>query len=263
MLFFSRRSLPILVRLTGPLRYLSFGISNAFLSADIDAEVYVYPPPGYPSAGCFKLNKCLYGLKQAPRLFYRTLAATLLSAGLQPLVTDSCVFKFREGTRVCFVLIFVDDIVIATNCENLRKKVETALSDRFKMKNLGELKHFVGIRVHQSTQGIKISQSEYIQKILEHFRMDSCNPAPLPQQSSIKLSCRTGGPKDETERAAMERVPYRQLVGSLLYLFGTVPEISWSGSLGRCVICPSVSPRRDEKRACFSTKPKACDYRIF
>ena len=203
-------------------------VSNAFLSADIDAEVYVYPPPGYPSAGCFKLNKCLYGLKQAPRLFYRTLAATLLSAGLQPLVTDSCVFKFREGTRVCFVLIFVDDIVIATNCENLRKKVETALSDRFKMKNLGELKHFVGIRVHQSTQGIKISQSEYIQKILEHFRMDSCNPAPLPQQSSIKLSCRTGGPKDEAERAAMERVPYRQLVGSLLYLFGTVPEICFS-----------------------------------
>ena len=58
--------------------------------------------------------------------------------------------------------------------------------------------------------------------------MDSCNPAPLPQQSSIKLSCRTGGPKDEAERAAMERVPYRQLVGSLLYLFGTVPEICFS-----------------------------------
>jgi len=58
-------------------------VSNVFLSADIDAEVYVYPPPGYPSAGCFKLNKCLYGLKQAPRLFYRTLAATLLSTALE------------------------------------------------------------------------------------------------------------------------------------------------------------------------------------
>ena len=122
-------------------------VSNAFLSADIDTEVYVLYPPSYPGNGYLRLNKCLYGLKQSPRLFYKTLVKTLLSAGLQPLVTDSCVFKFREGTRVCFVLIFVDDIIIATNCEDLRKKVEKALSDRFKMKNLGELKHFVGIRV--------------------------------------------------------------------------------------------------------------------
>ena len=200
-------------------------VSNAFLSADIDTEVYVLYPPGYPGNGYLRLNKCLYGLKQSPRLFYKTLVKTLLSAGLQPLVTDSCVFKFREGTRVCFVLIFVDDIIIATNCEDLRKKVEKALSDRFKMKNLGELKHFVGIRVQQTAQGIKISQSEYIEKILEHFRMGTCNEAKLPQPSSVKLSSRTGSPRDESERLAMSKLPYRQLIGSLLYLFGTIPEI--------------------------------------
>ena len=200
-------------------------VSNAFLSADIDTEVYVLHPPGYPGNGYLRLNKCLYGLKQSPRLFYKTLVKTLLSAGLQPLVTDSCVFKFREGTRVCFVLIFVDDIIIATNCEDLRKKVEKALSDRFKMKNLGELKHFVGIRVQQTAQGIKISQSEYIEKILEHFRMGTCNEAKLPQPSSVKLSSRTGSPRDESERLAMSKLPYRQLIGSLLYLFGTIPEI--------------------------------------
>ena len=200
-------------------------VSNAFLSADIDTEVYVLHPPGYPGNGYLRLNKCLYGLKQSPRLFYKTLVKTLLSAGLQPLVTDSCVFKFREGTRVCFVLIFVDDIIIATNCEDLRKKVEKALSNRFKMKNLGELKHFVGIRVQQTAQGIKISQSEYIEKILEHFRMGTCNEAKLPQPSSVKLSSRTGSPRDESERLAMSKLPYRQLIGSLLYLFGTIPEI--------------------------------------
>ena len=200
-------------------------VSNAFLSADIDTEVYVLHPPGYPGNGYLRLNKCLYGLKQSPRLFYKTLVKTLLSAGLQPLVTDSCVFKFREGTRVCFVLIFVDDIIIATNCEDLRKKVEKALSDCFKMKNLGELKHFVGIRVQQTAQGIKISQSEYIEKILEHFRMGTCNEAKLPQPSSVKLSSRTGSPRDESERLAMSKLPYRQLIGSLLYLFGTIPEI--------------------------------------
>ena len=200
-------------------------VSNAFLSADIDTEVYVLYPPGYTGNGYLKLNKCLYGLKQSPRLFYKTLVKTLLSAGLQPLVTDSCVFKFREGTRVCFVLIFVDDIIIAANCEDLRKKVEKALSDRFKMKNLGELKHFVGIRVQHTAQGIKISQSEYIEKILEHFRIGSCNEAKLPQPSSVKLSSRTGSPRDKSERLAMSKLPYRQLIGSLLYLFGTIPEI--------------------------------------
>ena len=80
-------------------------VSNAFMYADLDRDIYVHPPPGHEHLGKLKLNKSLYGLKQAPRLWYDTMKATLQEMGFEQLASDVCCFK--HPTKRCYILMYV------------------------------------------------------------------------------------------------------------------------------------------------------------
>jgi transposase InsO family protein len=190
-------------------RVTKLDVSNAFLASEMDTDLYVYVPEGYPSNTKFlKLLKALYGLKQSPRLWYKTLVRELESLGYQMTPTDACVFRHKTGK--CTLTIVVDDILQATNEEELRTQVEQRLDEKFGIKAFGDV---VNMENH-----VKVSQKQYILQILERFNMHKCKPAATPAKVSQDQN-------EDMDRQAPAGTPYRQLVGALLYLFHTRPDI--------------------------------------
>jgi hypothetical protein len=94
-------------------------VQNAFLHGILEEEVYMRQPPGYvdttkPHWVC-KLDKALYGLKQAPRVWYARLCAKLASLGFLPSKGDTSLFFYHRGQHTIFVLVYVDDIIMASS----------------------------------------------------------------------------------------------------------------------------------------------------
>jgi hypothetical protein len=212
-------SLRILIALAAAnkTRMTKLDVANAFLSSKMDVDLYVRTPEGYPSnAPYLKLLQALYGLKQAPRLWYATLIKELESLGFEVAPTDSCIMTHK--TKNCTLVIVVDDIIISTNDEELRSKIEKRLDDKFKIKAFGDVKTYVGLEVEYTPTSIILRQKDYINKLLERFNMTTCKPAKTPAA--------VDQPQDkDLDKPAPSGTPYRELVGSLLYLFATRPDI--------------------------------------
>ena len=212
-------SLRILIALAAAkkTRMTKLDVANAFLSSKMDVELYVRTPEGYPSNAPFlKLLQALYGLKQAPRLWYGTLIKELESMGFEVAPTDSCIMNHK--TKNCTLVIVVDDIIVCTNDKKLRNKIEQRLDEKFKIKAFGDVKTYFGLEVKYTDTSIILRQKAYILKLLERFNMTTCKPAKTPaavDQSQDK----------DLDKPAPPGTPYRELVGSLLYLFATRPDI--------------------------------------
>ena len=179
---------------------------------------YIYtPPPGYERLGPLKLNRSLYGLKQAPRLWYETMRAAMKELGYVQLQTDVCCFA--HPTERCYVLMYVDDICIATASSKLRKQLLAHLEKKFKLQHFPEAQRYVGLQLKWSQDGarVKVYQQSYIEKMLDLFGMSESKSDSVPTDSGVKLS--------KCDVKEQER-PYRQLVGSLLYALGSRPDVA-------------------------------------
>lgn len=122
------------------------------------------------------------------------------------------------------VAVYVDDIVIATETTKKMKEIKAALSNRFDMKDLGELKSFLGVHVKQDAQKIWIGQPGYTAKILDKFGMENSKPVTTPVETSMKLQAGDTGPD-------ADKSVYQSAVGSLLYLsHWTRPDITYAVS---------------------------------
>ena len=212
-------SLRILIALAAAnnTRMTKLDVANAFLSSKMDVELYVHTPAGYPSTAPFlKLLRALYGLKQAPRLWYGTLMKELVNLGFEVAPTDSCVLVHKD--KECMLVIVVDDIIVCTNDEKLRSIIEETLDKKFKIKAFGDVKSYVGLELEYKENVVILRQKAYILKLLERFGMQNCKPATTPASTSQ--------PQDKNlDNPAPSGTPYRELVGSLLYLFATRPDI--------------------------------------
>jgi hypothetical protein len=119
--------------------------------------------------------------------------------------------------------VYVDYLIITGNDTDEIAKFKQEMSARFKMSDLDLLCFYLGIEVRQGGDGIKLSQTAYARKILEHAGMASCNSCHTPMQPCLKLSkASTAAPVDATE--------YRSLVGCLRYLVHTRPDIAFAVS---------------------------------
>jgi hypothetical protein len=99
-----------------------------------------------------------------------------------------------------------------------------AMQSEFEMTDLGIMKYFSGIEVDQSTKGIFFCQKKYATDIIKRFCMEKCNPAETPIPLGTKLSKKDEGP-------TMDSTLYKSLVGSLLYLIATRPNIMYATNL--------------------------------
>jgi histone deacetylase 1/2 len=218
----------------------SLDVNNAFLKPLVKEEIYMQSPPGL-DIGVVKLIKALYGLKQAPRLWYEALTAELKTMDFEPLTTDTCILKHKDSQF--YILIYVDDIVLVTSDEELRKQVVKRLDDKFDIKDFGTLKEFIGLQVEHTEDHIKLHQEKYIRSMLEKYgvNIDNFKPAKTPAA--------TKDPQIPDQPLDTSVYKYRQLVGSLLYLFATRPDVcSAVVELSRHVCNPMQSHWRAGKR---------------
>ncbi|CAN1849719.1 Retrovirus-related Pol polyprotein from transposon TNT 1-94 [Linum perenne] len=203
-------------------------VKNAFLHGELDRQIYMEQPQGFksghhPEYVC-KLKKALYGLKQAPRAWYGKIAEFLIQNGYNLAPSDSSLFVKNQEGRIAVVLVYVDDLIITGDDEVEVTQIKANLSVRFKMKELGELRHFLGLEVEKTKEGLFLCQHKYSKDLLEKFGMLECKPVSAPVDASVKLRSTEGKDLEDT-------TTYRQLVGSLIYLTLTRPDLSYAVGL--------------------------------
>ncbi|WVZ14716.1 hypothetical protein V8G54_012282 [Vigna mungo] len=201
-------------------------VNNAFLHGTLNEEVYMLPPPGLhdikPNQVC-KLQKSLYGLKQAGRQWYARLSDFLLSNGFLQSASDHSLFTKHTNSNVTILVIYVDDIVLTGNDLTEITHITHLLDATFKIKDLGNLKFFLGLEVARNKEGISISQRQYTLDILKDEGYLNSKPVSTPCDYHTKLSTNSGQPLNDATSSS-----YRRLVGRLLYLTKTRPNISFA-----------------------------------
>ena len=200
-------------------------VKCAYLNAKIDCDIYLEQPEGYAQSNTgeklvWKLQKSLYGLKQSGRNWNALLHAYLTENGFKQNPADNCQYTKENQNEKVIVIVWVDDLIIAGNNEEVVKCVKRMLTERFKMKDLGRLNYFLGIDFSQSEGQVTMTQERYANKILSRFGMKDCKPRETPCESKLEFS-------DNAEKLADSRI-YREAVGSLVYLATcTRPDLSF------------------------------------
>ncbi|KAJ9542267.1 hypothetical protein OSB04_028773 [Centaurea solstitialis] len=200
-------------------------VKSAFLNGKLKEKVYVKQPPGfhsekYPNHVYF-LDKALYGLKQAPRAWYDKLSNFLLSNKYHRGTTDITLFYKNTQNDILLVQIYVDDIIFGSADISLCKDFESLMQKEFKMSMMGELTFFLGLQVKQSSKGIFINQAKYVQDVLKKYKLSEASPMRTPMATSLKLHKDISG-------ISVESKLYRGMIGSLLYLTASRPDIMFS-----------------------------------
>jgi hypothetical protein len=168
-------------------------VNNAFLHGDLNEEVYMTIPPGYKlahsassSTKVCKLNKSIYGLKQASRQWYSKLSDSLISLGYSHSNADYSLFTKTCNNKFTAILIYVDDIVLTGNDFSEIQLVKSFLNDKFKIKDLGQLRYFLGLEVARSSSGIMLNQRNYTLELLSDTGMLAAKPSLTPYDLSLK-----------------------------------------------------------------------------
>ena len=180
-------------------------------------------PPGFihnDSSLVCHLKKSLYGLKQAPRAWYAKMDSFLLATSFSRCHSDNTVYTKRVDGQLIILVLYVDDLILTSSDPNLTNHVKSNLKNKFDMIDLGYLHYFLGLHILRSKEGISLSQSKYACDLLRRFHMEDCKPTPSPFQFGVKLSLTCTSPE-------VDATLYHQLVGSLLYLTHSCPDISF------------------------------------
>ena len=166
-----------------------------------------------------KLLKSLYGLKQAPKQWHEKFDRTLLSAGFVINEADRCVYYRYGGGEGVILCLYVDDILIFGTNIDVINEVKSFLSKSFDMKDLGEADVILNIKLVKDESGITLTQSHYVEKVLNRFGFIESKPSPTPYDPSVTLRKNKQEPRDQLR--------YSQIVGSLMYLASAIrPDIS-------------------------------------
>ena len=142
-------------------------VKTAYLHAPMDCEVYMEQPEGFEIKSktgehlVCKLNKSLYGLKQSGRNCNMLLHDHLTENGFVQNDADHCVYSRESEKEKVILLVWVDDLLIAASNNTSLNDVKEMLKRRFKMKDMGPLKHFLGIDFKQSEGEIKMTQKRH------------------------------------------------------------------------------------------------------
>jgi hypothetical protein len=197
-------------------------VKTAFLNVDLYENVYMAQPKsfvveGKENLGCH-LTKSIYGLKQASRQWYLKFDETIRKFGFKENEEDNCIYAKFKNEKFIFLVLYVDDILLASCDVHLLLEIKGFLSSHFDIKDLGEASYVMGIEIHRDRRKwvLGLSQKSYIEKVLKKFNMHKCNPTPAPIVKDVKFEkfqCH----RNQYEIDEMKAIPYASTVGSLMY----------------------------------------------
>lgn len=204
-------------------------VKSAFLHGELNEEVFIAQPPGYEQKGhehkVYKLKKALYGLKQAPRAWYSRIESYFMKEGFEKCPHEHTLFvKRMDGGKMLIVCLYVDDLIFTGNDESMFRKFKHSMMTEFDMTDLGRMSYFLGLEVLQRSEGIYVSQRKYAQEVLERFNMSQCNAVHNPIVPGVKIMKDEGG-------VEVDSTLYKRIVGSLMYLTATRPDMMYVISL--------------------------------
>jgi hypothetical protein len=196
-------------------------VKTAFLNGVIEEEVYIEKPQGFEvhprETHVCRLKKALYGLKQAPRAWYARIDSYLTRLGFSKSHVDPNLYYKVVNDAPVILLLYVDDLFL-TGAEPLIIQCKKELASEFDMKDLGLMHYYLGLEVWQKHGEIFLGQGKYVVKILQKFGMMDCKSMATPMVTDLrKLRDSDSDPVDSSL--------YRQLIGSLMYLVNTRPNI--------------------------------------
>ncbi len=173
-----------------------------------------------PNLVC-RLKKTLYGLKQALRAWSDKIGQYLVTSGFQTSNADFSLYVIKTDHGIVVIVIYVDDLIITGDSDADIFDLKKLLKQKFEMKDLGELRYFLGIEVVQSPKGIWLLQRQYALNKLSKYGMMGCKPISIPLEQNVKLSADEG---DLVEDTTM----YRHIVGSLIYMTIIRPDLNYA-----------------------------------
>ncbi|CAN7087861.1 unnamed protein product [Brassica rapa subsp. narinosa] len=204
-------------------------VKNAFLQGELEDEVYMHPPPGLEhlvkSGNVLRLKKAIYGLKQSPRAWYNKLSTTLNGRGFKKSELDHTLFTLTTPSGMIALLVYVDDIIITGSDKEGIIATKEFLKSMFEIKDLGEMKYFLGIEICRSKEGLFMSQRKYTLDLLKGAGAYGGKTARMPMEDGYKVPL-----EGEIEDSKPYQDPklYRKLVGKLIYLTITRPDICFA-----------------------------------
>ncbi|KAK1681913.1 hypothetical protein QYE76_042761 [Lolium multiflorum] len=221
-------------------------VKSAFLNGPLHEEVYVKQPPGFEDLNfpnhVYKLDKALYGLKQAPRAWYEHLKELLVDRGFDVGLIDPTLFTKRVNGELFVCQLYVDDIIFGSTNQAFNDEFSKLMTDRFEMSMMGEMKFFLGFEIKQLREGTFINQAKYLQDMLKRFKMTELKGVATPMVTKCHLALDPNGKE-------VDQKVYRSMIGSLLYLCASRPDIVLSvGVCARYQASPKESHMMALKR---------------
>ncbi|CAM8973005.1 unnamed protein product [Rhodiola kirilowii] len=215
-------------------------VNNAFLHGTLGEAVYMQLPSGYnkdvkTKGKVCRLLKSLYGLKQASRQWFSRFTDALLTYGFQQSLNDYSLFTFTKDGNFLALLVYVYDIILTGPSVPQMEAVKAYINSCFSIKDLGPLKYFLGIEVARSPAGIFINQRKYAMELLDDTGLLGCKPSKIPMDSKHTLGL-------STSELMHDPTEYRRLVGRLIYLNVTMPDLSYPVHVLSQFMC---NPRQD------------------
>ncbi|GAQ93443.1 hypothetical protein KFL_015360015 [Klebsormidium nitens] len=212
-------------------------VKTAFLNGELEEEIYMQQPQGYEQGGpnvVCHLKRTLYGLRQAPRAWHARLKEELGNFEFVASLADAALFSgVVDGERV-YLIVWVDDILVAARGPERIAKAH--LAEKFDVRGLGEASYFLGMELARDREAhtLKLTQKKLTGKLLGRHGLASARARSVPLGAVEKLT-REGEPLDTA------RIPYSELIGSLLFLsVCTRPDIAQAvGALARYTSAPT------------------------
>ena len=218
------RAILALVPIKG-LKIQQMDVKGAYLNGILKEKVYMRQPEGYEdgTGRVCELIKTLYGLKQSGREWNRELDVKLKKFGFQRLRSDPCVYIKRNGDDIMIITVWVDDLLLITNSNELMERTKSDLRTEWEMTDLGEPTKIIGVEITQTDDTITLSQKVYIESILEREGLSEINSVATPLDPNIKLMPNPDGNEGNRSNS------FARLLGELQFLANsTRPDIAFT-----------------------------------
>jgi len=225
-------------------------VNDVFLHTDLDEEVHMTLPPSFTCntpTKVYLLQKSLCGLRQAPHQWFAKLSLKLREYSFIHSYTDYSLFTCRKGDVFMDLLVYIHDIVLASNDSHACCQFKDYLHACFSVRDLGPLKYFLGIEFARNPKGVFLSQNKYALEMVDESGLLGTKHIEFLMEENHKLALATGYSLSDVGH-------YRYLVGILIYFTIAHPNLCYiccthtlpvhAGSMGRthefCVSCSSI-----------------------